>query len=132
MRSQHNPVYLELHDIFQLKLIRSLCIKSFSKSTLQFWKKWVEIVVYLVLYTTFIDFWDALQNANRHVIIFQKFFVFFEDVLLNVTSAFFRLLGTTLLNRELLKLWSNIMSKSHNFDKNIILLHSFIKTEILY
>ena len=71
-------------------------------------KKLVKIVVYLVVYTTFIDFWDTWQNINRYVTIFQKCFIFLkaDDI-----SAFFRLLGKTLLNRELWKLWHNMYEK---------------------
>ena len=49
--SEHNTVYLEFHDIYQLKLIGSVtnCSKSFPKSTFQFWKKWGKIFVCLIV-----------------------------------------------------------------------------------
>ena len=94
-------------------------IKPFSKSTLQFWKKWV--IIYFIIYTTFIDFWDTWRNANKPVIIFQFFLSFLRT---DVISAFFWLLGKTLLNGELLKLWYNIYKEISLFFFNILIIIS--------
>ena len=90
-----------------------LRIKPFSKSILQFWKKWVKIV--MIICTMFINFWDAWQKTSRSAIIFQKFFVFFE--------------GGCYIGSY--KLWYNIYDQISIFSFNILIGKSYCCVALL-
>ena len=97
-----------------------LRIKSFSKSTLQFWKRWVKIIVYLVVYTTFIAFWDTWQDANRSAIVFylimKLWYNMFEKISL---SSFHILIGVSYCCVALLQLRFFISLENFSWYSNL-------------